>query len=70
MRPRIEIKTVIIENHEIDVLIVKNSSDVPYYLEKQYQDSKVRSEDGKKIGKIVRPYHIPDSVDLIPLIHR
>ena len=58
VRPRIEIQTVIIEQHEIDVLIIKNSSDVPYYLEKQYQDSKIQSQDGKKIGKTVRPYHI------------
>ena len=35
VRPRIEIQTVIIEQHEIDVLIIKNSFDVPYYLEKQ-----------------------------------
>ena len=35
VRPRREIQTVIIEQHEIDVLIIKNSFDVPYYLEKQ-----------------------------------
>ena len=58
VRPRIGIQTIIIEQHEIDVLIIKNSSDVPYYLEKQYQDSKIQSQDGRKIGKTVRPYHI------------
>lgn len=36
VRPRIEIQTIKIEQHKIDVLIIKNSSDVPYYLEKQY----------------------------------
>lgn len=58
VRPRIELRTIILEQHEVDVLIVKNTNDVPYYLEKQYQDSKIKSLDSKKIGRIVRPYHI------------
>jgi len=58
VRPRIELRTITLEQHEVDVLIIKNTNDVPYYLEKQYQDSKIKSSDGKKIGKIVRPYHI------------
>lgn len=58
VRPRIELRTIILEQHEVDVLIVKNTYDVPYYLEKQYQDSAIKSSDGKKIGRIVRPYHI------------
>ena len=58
VRPRIELRTICFEQHEIDVLIVKNTYDVPYYLEKPYQDSKIKSADGKKIGKIVRPFHI------------
>jgi len=58
VRPRIELRTITLEQHEVDVLIIKNTNDVPYYLEKQYQDSKIKSSDGKKIGKIVQPYHI------------
>lgn len=58
VRPRIELRTVQLNGHEVDVLIVKNTYDVPYYLEKEYQDRKVKSTDGKKIGKIVQPYHI------------
>lgn len=48
VRPRIEVHTIIIENHEIDVLIVKDSLNVPYYIEREYFDK----------GRKVRPYHI------------
>lgn len=48
VRPRIEVHTIIIENHEIDVLIVKDSLNVPYYIEREYSDK----------SKKVRPYHI------------
>lgn len=58
VRPRIEIQTIYLGNHEVDVLIIKDSFDVPYYLEKEYQDKDVKNSDGKKYGKIVRPYHI------------
>ena len=58
IRPRIEMRTIELENHEIDVLIVKNSNDVPYYLAKPYQDGKIRNQDGKKIGQTVLPFHI------------
>ena len=58
VRPRIELRTITLEQHEIDVLIVKNTYEVPYYLEKQYQDNNLKSPEGKKTGKIVRPYHI------------
>lgn len=58
VRPRIEIQTIILNNHEVDVLIIKDSLDVPYYLEKEYQDKDVKNNDGKRNGKIVRPYHI------------
>ena len=34
-RPRIELHTFEIEQHEIDVLIIKDSDEVPYYLEKE-----------------------------------
>lgn len=58
VRPRIEIQTIILDGHEVDVLIIKDSLEVPYYLEKEYQDKDVKNSDGKKYGKIVRPYHI------------
>ena len=58
VRPRIEIQTIDIENHIIDILIIKDSFDIPYYLETEYQDSNVKNEQGKKYGKIVKPYHI------------
>lgn len=58
VRPRIEIQTIILDNHKVDVLIIKDSLEVPYYLEKEYQDKDVKNNDGKRYGKIVRPYHI------------
>lgn len=57
-RPRIEMQTFTINNHEIDVLIIKDSLEVPYYLEKDYQDKDVKNKDGKNYGKIVRAYHV------------
>lgn len=48
IRPSIEVKTIMIENHELDILIVKNSYDTPYFLLKDYNDK----------GKIVRRYSI------------
>mgnify|MGYP000938999475 CR=1 FL=1 len=58
VRPRIEIQTITLGNHEIDVLIIKDSLDVPYYLEKEYQDKNVKNAADKKYRKIVKPYHI------------
>lgn len=58
VRPRIEIQTITLDNHEIDVLIIKDSPDVPYYLEKEYQDKNLKNADDKKYRKIVKPYHI------------
>lgn len=58
VRPRIEVRTIQLSSHDIDIIIVKNSFDVPFYLEKQYQDSNIKSPEGKRIGKIVNPYHI------------
>lgn len=48
IRPRIELRTLNIQTHEVDVLIVKNTSDTPYYLIEDYKDQ----------GRIVRAYHI------------
>jgi hypothetical protein len=50
IRPRIELRTLNIQAHEIDVLIVKNTSDTPYYLIEDYK--------GKDQRRIVRAYHI------------
>lgn len=58
VRPRVEVRTIQVSGHDIDIIIIKNSFDVPYYLEKQYQDSNIKSPEGKKIGRIVQPYHI------------
>ena len=58
VRPSVEMHAIPIMEHIIDVLIIKNSFAVPYFLEKEYQDSDIKSEDGKKYGKIVQPYHI------------
>ena len=38
VRPRVEVRTIRINDHELDVFIVKNSTDVPYYLTKDYND--------------------------------
>lgn len=32
IRPTIELKTLYIESHEIDVLVIKNTTDTPYYM--------------------------------------
>ena len=58
VRPRIEMRTLKIGIHDVDVLIIKNSSDVPYYLEKEYKDKDIKNEECKHIGKTVLPYHI------------
>lgn len=58
VRPRIELRTIRVEDHEVDVLIIKNSNEVPYYLEKKYFDGNVKNNQGKPSGKIVLPYHI------------
>lgn len=48
IRPSIEVKIIMIESHELDILIVKNSYDTPYFLLKDYSDK----------GKIVKKYFI------------
>lgn len=40
IRPDIEVKTINIQNEEIDVLIIKNSFDTPYFLLEDYRDQK------------------------------
>ncbi len=58
VRPRIELKAIRLEQHDIDVLIVKNSFNVPYYLEKDYKDTKYDPNEWKEAGKIVKAFHI------------
>lgn len=38
IKPSIYLKTLEIENHEIDVLIIKNTNNTPYYLVESYKD--------------------------------
>lgn len=42
VRPRVEVRTISINDHELDVFIVKNSIDVPYYITKDYNDGQKR----------------------------
>ena len=42
IRPRVEVRTISINDHELDVFIVKNSTDVPYYITKDYSDGHKR----------------------------
>ena len=56
-RPRVEVRTIYLEHHEVDVLVIKNSADVPYYLIEDYSDKNYAPE-GKKKGKTVRAFHI------------
>lgn len=37
IRPTIELKTIYIEYHEIDVLVVKNTTDTPYYMVESFK---------------------------------
>lgn len=37
IRPTIELKTMNVENKEIDVLIIKNTTDTPYYMVESFQ---------------------------------
>jgi hypothetical protein len=58
VRPRVEVRTFWLSGHEIDVFIVKNSTDVPYYLVENYTDKKFKPEPPKKKGKTVPAFHI------------
>lgn len=48
IRPSVELKTLYIHNIQIDVLIVKNSTDTPFFLTEDYSDQ----------GRIVRANYI------------
>lgn len=57
VRPRVEVHTIQLEGHEVDVFIIKNSTDVPYYLIESYTDKKYKP-DSPKNGKTVQAFHI------------
>lgn len=38
IRPVVELRAIEIQNHTIDVLVIKNTYDVPYYLTNNYSD--------------------------------
>lgn len=48
IRPRVELRTLILAGHKVDVLIIKNSTDTPYFLTEEFLDS----------GRKVRANHI------------
>lgn len=57
LRPKVEVRTVALEGHQIDVFIVKNSTDVPYYLIKDFTINK--ENPGQRLSKkTVHAYHI------------
>ena len=57
IRPRVEVRSIQIQNHEIDIFIIRNSSDTPYYLTEDYRDKRYAADTGKN-GKIVLAAHI------------
>ncbi len=56
-RPRVEVRTVVIDSHEVDVFIIKNSTDVPYYLIRDYTDKKYTSTPPQR-KRMVHAFHI------------
>ena len=56
-RPRVEVRTVLLDAHEIDVFIVKNSTDVPYYLIEDYSE-KITQKSGTGKSKTVHANYI------------
>lgn len=48
IRPRVEMQTLMLAGHEVDVLIIKNSTDTPYFLTEDFSDN----------GRKVRANHI------------
>jgi hypothetical protein len=48
IRPRVEMRTLMLAGHEVDVLIIKNSTDTPYFLTEDFSDN----------GRRVRAYYI------------
>lgn len=57
VRPRVEVRELNIEGKKVDVIVIKNSSDTPYYLEEDYKDKGYKMESGKD-GKTVLKFRI------------
>ncbi len=57
VRPKIEMRTLEIQNHEIDVLIINNTRDTPYYLIENFQDK-------ERKDRVVRANYIYTRVSL------
>ena len=57
IRPRVEVRTILLCGHQIDVFIVKKTHDTPYYLTDDYWDKLYTKETGKN-GKKVLAAHI------------
>lgn len=51
--PSVELCTLYFGNHEVDVLIVKSTSDVPYYLTEDYSYTLEKEK-----PRVIRAYHI------------
>lgn len=49
LRPRVEVRTIQLSGHEVDVFIIKNLTDVPYYLLKEYTDKNYKNHKGKTV---------------------
>ena len=57
IRPRVEVRTVQLQGHEIDVFVIKNTHDTPYFLTEDYFDKQYKSRCGRE-GKKVLASHI------------
>lgn len=57
IRPRVEVQTITLDFHEIDVFIIKDSTDVPYYLINDYSDKDFAKNNHGK-SKLVRANYI------------
>ena len=58
VRPRIEMRTIVIDSHEIDVLIIKQTYDVPYFLDTPYPNKKANRKGNNDNSQYVHPFHI------------
>lgn len=57
IRPRVEVRVIQLQKHEIDVFVIKNTHDTPYYLTDDYSDKRYAAETGRE-GKKVLAAHV------------
>ena len=57
IRPRVEVRVIQLQGHEIDIFVIKNTHDTPYYLTDDYSDKRYAAETGRE-GKKVLAAHI------------